>query len=92
MTSLINRFPIVYQSEKTFQSFKDGEFNCCLGITDRAGAPDRVILILYSTSVRPKCRSLVIKKINEQRTKRKPTTKEQKANKEWLEKGTLPKG
>ena len=50
--------------------------------------------ILYSTSVRPKCRSLVIKKINEQRTKRKPTTKiykskEQKPNKEWLEKGTF---
>ena len=43
MTSLINRFPIVYQSEKTFQSFRDGEFNGCLGITDRAGAPDRVI-------------------------------------------------
>ena len=39
--------------------------------------------ILYSTPVRPKCRSLVIKKINEQRTTTKKTN-----NKDIQIKGT----
>ena len=57
-------FPIVYQTEKTFQSLRI-EFNCCLGIIDRAGAPDRVIHSWYaSTPKMPKFSNK--KQINEQ--------------------------